>query len=191
METQKIDPQEKLLLDSLTEIIRNNDNAPDIDKIENYRALGGGYLYLGEFDKVISIMNEAIKTTSDNAELAILYNMRGAAYSEKKDFAHAIEDFTKVIESAPEQDSPYYNRGLIYLFDNKDYDKAIADFEQVIKLSPQENLLNESNTYYNLGQAYFEKEDYENARKNLLECLRLDPHYQGAQSLLYHINNNR
>ncbi|MCL1911180.1 MAG: hypothetical protein FWG13_03135, partial [Leptospirales bacterium] len=68
METQKIDPQEKLLLDSLTEIIRNNDNVPDIDKIENYRALGGGYLYLGEFDKVISIMNEAIKTTSDNAE---------------------------------------------------------------------------------------------------------------------------
>ncbi|MGO9173721.1 MAG: tetratricopeptide repeat protein [Rhodomicrobium sp.] len=71
----------------------------------------------------------------------------GNAYYEKQDYDHAIADFTKAIDLAPDY-AAYNNRGNAY-YVRKDYDNAIADYTKAIDLAP-----NDAVAYHNRGNAY-------------------------------------
>ena len=49
----------------------------------------------------------------------------------------AIADYTKAIESDPQQTAGYLNRGISYGNALEEYDKAIADYTQAIEINPQ------------------------------------------------------
>ena len=157
------------------------------DKIENYIALGRVYRVLGEYDEAISITDGAIEITSDSIKLALLYYIRGAAYMDKKDYTHAFQDFTKAIESDPKLDYPYVSRAVTYAI-NKNYDKALSDLKQFMKLTLDLNIFY---PYYLLGRIYFDKGDNANARKNLLESLKIKPDYKPTQDLLKDIEGGK
>ena len=97
-----------------------------------------------EFDKAIEIYTRIIdsgKLTRQN--LAVTYNLRGEAYSDKGDCASAIEDFTRAIEIKPEYAQAYYFRSFCYQ-KAKDYENAWADLEKAIFLRPEKVLYRES-----------------------------------------------
>ena len=61
---------------------------------------------------------------------------QGIAWYHKGEYARAINDFTKVLEMAPEGTDNYvvyYNRGLSY-YKLRDYDRAIRDYDTALQL---------------------------------------------------------
>ena len=65
-----------------------------------------------------------------------IYNNRGGAYSDKKEYGKAIADYTKAIEIDPKYTSAYYNRGNAYSKKGES-DNAIADYTKAIEIDPK------------------------------------------------------
>ena len=59
-----------------------------------YNNRGGTYVTLGEFDRAIADLNEAIKLKQDYAEA---YCNRGNAYTKRDEFDKAIADLNEAI----------------------------------------------------------------------------------------------
>src|SRR4051794_18532967 len=76
----------------------------------------------GDFDLAIQKYNECIAT---NPKDPIAYNDRGLAYKGKKDFEHAIADFTKALQLKSDWFG-YYNRGITHA-EKGDQSRAISD----------------------------------------------------------------
>lgn len=72
----------------------------------------------------------------------------------------AIDEFSKLIELAPENADAYKNRGVSYMKQGN-FDRAIKDFETAKKLFPELKGL-----YSNLGVAWYYKKEYEKAIEN-------------------------
>jgi tetratricopeptide (TPR) repeat protein/predicted aspartyl protease len=60
---------------------------------------------------------------------------RGAAFTERKDYAHAVADLSKAHELAPKSVSFLYLRGVAYM-QNGQLFLAVADFDAVLALAP-------------------------------------------------------
>ncbi len=76
---------------------------------------------------------EAIALYPKDATLA--YEKLGDSYLEAKDYARAIEAYTKVTQMDPNYVAPYNKRGQIY-FELEEYRKAATDFEKAVKIAP-------------------------------------------------------
>lgn len=72
--------------------------------------------------------------SSNPRNLAIYYGNRALGYFAKRDFQHAIADFSSAAKISPE---PYYyvGRGIVYAAIG-DCDHAIDDYNQAIELEP-------------------------------------------------------
>ena len=66
---------------------------------------------------------------------ASIYFNRGLAHYDSGNLEQAIEDFTKAIELAPEDERNYFNRGLAY-YDSGNPEMAVRDFERYLELAP-------------------------------------------------------
>ena len=84
-----------------------------------------------------------------NPQIAIAYNNRGTARSDKR---LALSDYSKTIELDPEFPEAYFNRGKAYFHFGK-YALAIPDFTKCIELDPKdaEALYWRSLSYRHLG----------------------------------------
>ena len=104
---------------------------------------------------------------------AALHSVYGLDFYRKKDYDHAISEYTDAIKLDPNNDfanaSVYYYRGLAYRY-KKEYDQAIRDFNRAILLNPIR-----ANAYYHRGIAYFHKDEYDNAIRDFNEAILLDP----------------
>jgi lipoprotein NlpI len=76
---------------------------------------------------------QAGQDTKEN--LSVIYNNRGAAYDDKRDYDHAIQDYNEAIRLNPKLVSAYSNRGFIY-FSQFNLAATIEDYEHVIFVSP-------------------------------------------------------
>jgi tetratricopeptide (TPR) repeat protein len=108
--------------------------------------------------------------------LAMLLNLRGEAYAEKKDYDQAIADFSQALDHVKHAEF-YRNRGSAYGF-KKDYDRAIADFSQAIQLEPKS-----AGSYSDRGIAYWYKKDYDLALADFNQAIQLNPAYADAYLL--------
>jgi protein O-mannosyl-transferase len=124
------------------------------------------FLYSRSYSDTMSFYNSSISQNPDNASL---YNNRGNAKNNIKDFQGAIEDFTKAIELKPNYVFAYNNRGNAYKTIG-DPDKAIKDFNKAIELSP-----NTAEAYYNRGNSYYKNGDFEMAIENFNKAIELNP----------------
>jgi tetratricopeptide (TPR) repeat protein len=66
---------------------------------------------------------------------AAAYARRGAASSARRDFEHAIADFTRAFELNPNEPEFVYERGIAY-WENKQPILAMSDFDRALELNP-------------------------------------------------------
>jgi Lipoprotein NlpI, contains TPR repeats len=79
-----------------------------------------------------ALINSGDLTTN---ALAIAYNNRGDAYTEKENYDLALLDFEQSIKHNPTYAKPFNNRGVANL-KKGEYDRALENLNQAIKLDP-------------------------------------------------------
>jgi tetratricopeptide (TPR) repeat protein len=93
-------------------------------------------------DSALPDLLEAHKLNSKlqpvRVELAQIYIQKGFEFSEKKEFANAITEFTKAIEMVPERAVYHDYRGDAY-YANQEIDKAIDDYETFLDLEQSDH----------------------------------------------------
>ncbi|MFH1890254.1 MAG: O-antigen ligase family protein [Candidatus Kuenenbacteria bacterium] len=89
-------------------------------------------------------------------------------------FDRAIQEMEKSIKEDPSEIRHYYNLSQLYLnsykFDISRLDKLIDMGPKMIELAP-----NRAHTYYQIGEAYILKKDYDNALLNFQKAVELNP----------------
>ncbi len=93
----------------------------------------------------------------------------GVLFFKQGHYQYAVDQFSKLIELAPENAGTYRNRGVSYVQLEK-FDLAIKDFEKAKELSPDLKGI-----HSNLGVAWFHKKNYEKAIKNYNDEIRIAP----------------
>ena len=119
-------------------------------------------------------------SASDRSRLHV---HRGVAYSRKRDYDRAIQDFNAAVRLDPNQGRAYSNRGFAYN-QKGDYDHAISDLSRAILLEPDI-----ATTYSDRAHAYSVRGDKERARADLQKALELNPNEPNARALLVKIDS--
>ena len=94
----------------------------------------------------------------------IAYELRGLAYLDRGDIAHAIADLNQAITLAPDFAPAYQNRGNAW-YARGNYGQAIADYDTAIKLDPKAPApyVNRATVRRDLGYVDGALEDYQKA----------------------------
>ncbi len=123
--------------------------------------------------KPTQALGELLKATEMDPDNPQIHNVLGVVYLEKGMAPQAAEHFQKALSLDPKYIEVRNNLGIAYLRSGKTQE-AIREFnlalESPIYATPQF-------AYYNLGQAYLALKDYEKARANYNESLKLSPQY--------------
>ena len=124
---------------------------------------------LGDINGAISDFTKAIEFNPFPDDNSDPYNWRGICYDSQNKHIEAIADYSQAItlESNKNPESymydlelltmAYVNRGATKI-DLEDYDGGILDLKKAIEINP-----NYIDSYYNLGYAFFDLNDFENA----------------------------
>jgi tetratricopeptide (TPR) repeat protein len=67
------------------------------------------------------------------------YYNRGLAYEAKKEYPHALNDYTEAIRLNPRSAEAYLRRGFVYAQVQKDYQRAESDWRTAARLDPDGN----------------------------------------------------
>jgi tetratricopeptide (TPR) repeat protein len=92
----------------------------------------------------------------------------GRAWTDQKDYAKAITEYSEAIRINPKLAEAYDGRGFAWSV-KKDYAKAIADFDQAIRLDPRSD-----HAYYERANAWLESKDYDKAIQDYTEAINLN-----------------
>jgi lipoprotein NlpI len=98
---------------------------------DQYRAVGGDYVAVKEYDLAIADLNGAIRNDPKPAKA---FNARGTAFSGKANYDRAIVEYSQAIKIDPTYELAYRNRGTAYRA-KADYDHAMADWTKVLELT--------------------------------------------------------
>ncbi|MEW6455084.1 MAG: VWA domain-containing protein [Acidobacteriota bacterium] len=146
----------------------------------NFYKKGERALNNKNYHEAIEYLSKSIKSWSKPAKkfsLAIVFNLRGIAYSELKEYNKAIEDFTEAIKLNPKYEEAFNNRGVAY-YNSGEYDRAIEDYTEAIRLEkgyPQ--------SLHNRGLAYLEIGEYDKAIEDFTKEVSLNPKSPEAYDL--------
>ncbi len=121
---------------------------------------------------------ELIKANDLDPSNPVIRNVLGVAYLEKGMIRQAINQFEKALYLDPNYAEVHNNLGTALLREQR-VKEAIAEFNKALEnpMYPTPHFV-----HYNLGQAYFKLKEFEKARENFLEAVKLSPAY----SLAYH-----
>ena len=101
-----------------------------------------------------------------------LYNNRGLAYTDKREFEKAISDFTQIIAINPSHMQAYLNRGNAYLKSGA-FQTALADYNKVIEIDP-----GYADGYFNRAIVYRLMAEREKAIADYRHAIALAPDVQ-------------
>jgi tetratricopeptide (TPR) repeat protein len=118
---------------------------------------------------IMCLMLSAHATLAQSSDPSDAYMKSGQYYADQKDIEHALADFGKAIELAPNNPDAYAARGLVSL-NNNDYTSAIADYSKAIELDPKAYL-----NYYNRAIAYVNNEEYQKGLADCKKVLAMEP----------------
>ena len=135
------------------------------DRDEIYIDLAAEYEVVGDYDKAINVLKNAIKDNPDNEsaiyEIAYCYDQIG-------DFKKSIDCYSKFIDENPYSFTSWYNLGNAYSKLNN-HEKAIWAFDYCL-------LINEefAPVYFNLANVYLSNGKYRKAIENFHKCMEID-----------------
>ena len=131
-----------------------------------------------QHNRAIADLDRAVQIDPAHAPV---YGNRGWTHYVKHDYARALADLYRALNSAPE----FYNRASMY-FDTGDIQRALSDYSAAIRLDPSNAL------YYNdRGIVYQLMRDYEHALADYSRAIELNPTYVTAynnRGMLYYGN---
>jgi Ca-activated chloride channel family protein len=90
-----------------------------------------------------------------------------------QDYQGALTAYHQAQEDAPELAEPHYNEANTH-YRLADYEQAQQQIEQAL-VSGEDQVALDQSSYYNLGNVFFQAEQYEAAIESYKEALRLDP----------------
>ncbi len=159
----------------------------------------------GKSKEALELLNTAIDNDDENAEL---FNARGVAFFEQKDYPSAQLDYEKAMKLKPDWYRPIFNRGLLSVA-KQDLEGALNDYNLALKLDSTQSeiylnrgtilaenqkysaamgdfqkvvLLDSTNKngWYNLGNIQFQLEEYEMATESFQKTVKIDPNFGKA-----------
>jgi tetratricopeptide (TPR) repeat protein len=130
---------------------------------EVYEYLSRYFFTIGEHEKAIEQINEAIKLDSIEPNL-FYWKARFLVEIDQDDLAEI--SYTKTIELDSKNSKRFYDRALFYVRQKKDYNKALEDYNESIRLDPL-------NITYLYGRAKFFKDELLNNDKAILDFEKL------------------
>ncbi len=111
-----------------------------------------------KYDSAISKI-DAIKAEGEDA--AFLTNLKGAAYTKKKDYAEAKRNFEKALELAPGMFAAHFNMGEVDFLQGN-YEAALSKFQTMLDADPRNELLQ-----FKVFMCYLLMEDDRSAQRAL------------------------
>ncbi len=133
----------------------------------NYRVEATGSERIGLVDFIQS-EDCPVSASLPKEYKAEFLKIRGFAYEDKRDYEHAIADYSRSIELLPIAEA-YKTRGNAYV-SNRDFDPAIADYSKMIELAPED-----ASAYNSRGTAYASKPEYDRAIEDFTKVIELTP----------------
>ncbi|MGN0654569.1 MAG: tetratricopeptide repeat protein, partial [Oscillospiraceae bacterium] len=124
----------------------------------------------GEFDECIGYISDILASHpeyNDDAEIGDLLFVNANCYFEKEDYKSAIPKYRAAIDKKSDN-GEYYRDYAISLARTGNTDKASEVLDKAIDLG-----LSEENICLVNGEIFFLKESYENAEKELLNCIKI------------------
>ncbi len=103
-----------------------------------------------------------------------IYSFRAKAYYDKREYDHAIQDFSEAIHLSATP-AAYIGRAFVY-YTKDENDRAIADLDEAIRLDPRN-----ATAYNNRGSIYYDKTDYDRAIADFNEAIRLNSRHATAR----------
>ena len=142
----------------------------DQKRADALRNLGEAYLREGNYT---AALGELLKANELNPDDPILQNNLGLAYMARERVDLAVVHFEKAVQLKPDYSLAKNNLGSAYLV-QKEWDKAIVPLKEVT-----EDLLYATPHFplANLGWAYYNKQQYDQAQHYLQEALKLAPDF--------------
>jgi len=122
-------------------------------------------------DAINDLLKEITRQSAfPTALLAWLYDNRGHAYRDLKEYQHAIEDYGRAIDLDPTEATYHADRGNVYQNNLKEYQHAIEDYDRAIDLDPVSAL------YYTYrSNSYKRLKEYQRVIADLDKAIELDP----------------
>jgi tetratricopeptide (TPR) repeat protein len=111
------------------------------------------------------------------------YYEQGLIFYDQMEYGRAIDNFTKVLELAPQgKDNHlvYYNRGYAY-YKNRQYDKALYDFTKALEIAPPSDKKITFQILKARGDAYLATNDIQGAIDDYTKALLADAKHVKAK----------
>lgn len=126
----------------------------------------------------------ALSPISAYANTADFYFERGDKRLDNEDYIGAIADFSRVLESQPNNDAAYHNRGMAK-HSQGEYESAISDFTRAINIDPEY-----APSYQLRGEANALSENCSSAISDFTTSMKLDPKHSYSYVWRAHCYNS-
>lgn len=103
------------------------------DNPQAWVELGNAFFDLDRFGDAINAYEKALSIQPDNPH--VLTDL-GVMYQRNNEPEKALEVFNKAIAVQPDFETPWFNKGIVYMHDLNDIPKAIEAWEQLVKVNP-------------------------------------------------------
>jgi tetratricopeptide (TPR) repeat protein len=129
---------------------------------------GDMYAQIGRYDKAFEFYQKGVQLKPDNFEANV---QLANAYFDNKQFENAEKYYAHALEINPKDINARTDLGTTFVErQTPDYERAVAEFKKALELDPKHEP-----TLYNLGVAYYRKNDPQNAQKMLSELEKANP----------------
>ena len=103
------------------------------DNPQAWIELGNAFFDLDRFGDAINAYEKALFIQPDNPH--VLTDL-GVMYRRNNEPEKALEAFSRAIAVQPDFETPWFNKGIVYMHDLNDLPKAIEAWEQLVKVNP-------------------------------------------------------
>jgi tetratricopeptide (TPR) repeat protein len=143
------------------------------------------WVFLGQLqaglgnELAIRYFNSALSIEPDNIEVL---HAKADYYSDQAELEKAVEVYRQMVKLDPQYEQSYFNMGLLFL-DQDSIQKAYEQFNLLVGVSPLH-----IRGYYYRGLSSEFLGNFEGARQDYEQALRLSPDYQNALDGLERVN---
>lgn len=144
----------------LTPVFALSDSDPFISGI--------GYYKQKQYKKAVDALSKVIKDEPENIDA---FRVRGSSLMKLGKYDHAIKDFQKAVDLAPDQNGVYSDLGTAWYY-NKNYEKALDNYNLEIENGHRNHLV-----FFNRALCFKKLGEVEKALKDIHTALEIKPDF--------------